>query len=213
MFRSTYSTLWLVLLGPGVIAALSLGANCLVDGHWVPLVFLAGFGGLLWAVFHRAHKAEGMTLARLGVRGPTYLTWVVAAALAAFFIYVFGPFLFWLVDMLGIDTFDPGLEDLTSVPTALLVLNIVVVAAGEEWLYPCYAIERLMDVPGNVWLAGSLSLLAFVLVHLPLWRPGPALTTLISGGLLTLYYIATRDIAALIVTHVAVDLYGLVWVS
>ncbi|MEM9269933.1 MAG: CPBP family glutamic-type intramembrane protease, partial [Pseudomonadota bacterium] len=78
------------------------------------------------------------------------------------------------------------------------------------WLYRCYAIERLADLTGNVWLAGLLSLLAFSVVHLPFWGVGPALTTLISGSILTVVYIKTRDITALIVAHVAVDLVGLV---
>jgi membrane protease YdiL (CAAX protease family) len=37
-----------------------------------------------------------------------------------------------------------------------------------------------------------------------------ALTTLVSGGLLTALYVWRRDITALVLAHVATDLYGLV---
>ena len=54
-----------------------------------------------------------------------------------------------------------------------------------------------------------MSLAAFVLVHLPVWGPGPAATTLVSGGILTLLYIWRRDVLMLICAHVATDLWGL----
>jgi len=213
MPRRVQNTLWLALVGTGILAALSLLGVKLIGGNVVRLVFLLAFAGLLALVFFRANRREGISLARLGVRRPTLLSPIIVVVLTAFFILLFGPFAFWLVSELGLGTFEAGLSRLETVPTFILVLTILVVAGGEEWLYRCYAIERLTDWTGNVWLAGLISLLAFAVVHLPFWGPGPALTTLISGGILTLVYIVTRDIAALIVAHVSVDLYGLVLVG
>jgi membrane protease YdiL (CAAX protease family) len=87
---------------------------------------------------------------------------------------------------------------------------VVVVSASEEWLYRAYAIERLQAMVSRPSLAGALSLAAFGLAHLPLWGPGVALTTLVSGGVFTALYIWRRDITALILAHVITDLYGLV---
>ena len=79
-----------------------------------------------------------------------------------------------------------------------------------EWLYRAYAIERLEAVTGRTWFAASASLLAFVVAHLPVWGPGVALTTVVSGGILTALYLWRRDIAFLILAHILTDLYGLV---
>jgi hypothetical protein len=45
---------------------------------------------------------------------------------------------------------------------------------------------------------------------LPLWGPGVALSTLVSGGVLTAPYLWRRDVLFLMLAHVATDLYGLV---
>jgi membrane protease YdiL (CAAX protease family) len=64
-------------------------------------------------------------------------------------------------------------------------VTIVIVAAGEEWLYRGYAIERLQAVIGNAWIAGGISLCLFTIAHIPLWGFGVALTTLVSGSIFT----------------------------
>jgi uncharacterized protein len=89
-------------------------------------------------------------------------------------------------------------------------LAIVIVAAGEEWLYRGYAIERLEAVTGSAWTAGGISLALFAAAHLPLWGWGVALTTLVSGSIFTVLYIRYRDVAFLMLAHVLTDLYGLV---
>ena len=53
-------------------------------------------------------------------------------------------------------------------------------------------------------------MLMFGIVHLPLWGPGVALSTLASGAIFTALYIWRRDIVALAAAHVLADLYGLV---
>ena len=105
-------------------------------------------------------------------------------------------------------SFDAGLQSFSALPRWYLALAIVIVAAGEEWLYRGYAIERLEALTGDAWLAGAVSLIAFGLVHLPLWGVGVSLTTLVSGGIATALYIATRDISFLMLAHVLTDLYG-----
>ncbi|HVN00592.1 MAG TPA: CPBP family intramembrane glutamic endopeptidase [Caulobacteraceae bacterium] len=99
---------------------------------------------------------------------------------------------------------------LSALPTWFLALDVVIVAAAEEWLYRGYAIGRLEALTGRAWLAGLISLAAFALAHLPLWSVGAALSTVVSGGLLTAVYLWRRDIVLLILAHVATDLWGLV---
>jgi uncharacterized protein len=89
-------------------------------------------------------------------------------------------------------------------------VTIVIVAAGEEWLYRGYAIERLQAVIGNAWIAGGISLCLFTIAHIPLWGFGVALTTLVSGSIFTVLYIRYRDVSFLILAHAITDLCGLV---
>jgi membrane protease YdiL (CAAX protease family) len=102
------------------------------------------------------------------------------------------------------------MRSLAGLPSWYLALTIVIVAAGEEWLYRGYAVERLIALTGSGMAAACLSLLAFGLAHLPLWGIGASLTTLVSGALFTGLYLWRRDVSFLILAHVATDLYGLV---
>jgi membrane protease YdiL (CAAX protease family) len=129
--------------------------------------------------------------------------------LALFFIFVFGPVAARVLRRVGRTSFDAAKNAFTALPAWYLGLTIVIVGGGEEWLYRGYAIERLRALTGSFWLAGALSLAAFVLVHVPVWGLGFSLTTLISGGIFTLLYIWQRDIVALMLAHVITDLYGL----
>jgi hypothetical protein len=82
----------------------------------------------------------------------------------------------------GLGSFDPVRHHLAVLPTWYLYMTVVDVAAGEEWLYRAYTIERLQVLTGTAWLAGAMSLLGFTLVHLPLWGIGVSLTTFVWGA-------------------------------
>jgi membrane protease YdiL (CAAX protease family) len=172
--------------------------------------WLALFASLIAAVLAIATLGERVRPATLGFRGLSWLTLPIAGGLAGFFIFVFGPAAYWFLVTTHLGSFAGGESTLALLPKWFLILDIVIVAAGEEWLYRAYAIERLQAIVGRPWLAGLVSLGAFGLAHLPLWGPGVALTTLVSGGLFTAVYLWRRDITALILAHVATDLYGLV---
>jgi uncharacterized protein len=161
----------------------------------------------VWAI---ARFGEGLKLTALGFGRVGWLTLPIAVALAAFFIFVFGPAAYWFLLASHLGSFAGGQSTLVLLPKWFLILDVAVVAASEEWLYRAYAIERLQALTGRPWLAGALSLAAFGLAHLPLWGPGVALTTLVSGGAFTALYLWRRDITALILAHVVTDLYGLV---
>jgi membrane protease YdiL (CAAX protease family) len=201
----------LALIGPGLVALLSRAAahgrptTLAVAAPW-----LAIFAALTLAVWAIARFGEGLRLSALGFGRVGWLTLPTAAALAAYFIFVFGPAAWWFLVTTHLPSFAGGESTLALLPKWFLVLNVVIVAAGEEWLYRAYAIERLQALVGRPWLAGLIALAAFGLAHLPLWGPGVALTTLVSGGVFTALYLLRRDITALILAHVLTDLYGLV---
>jgi membrane protease YdiL (CAAX protease family) len=56
----------------------------------------------------------------------------------------------------------------SQLPTACLILTIVIVAAAEELLYRSYAIRRLFDFDRLVVVASIVSVVAFGLAHVPM---------------------------------------------
>ena len=153
----TWLGLGLALAGPGLVA--------LASRHWEggfatvtnSTPWLAVFAGLIAAVAALAVYGE-----RLARRNS------VSGALAGspchrrrrwrpFFIFVFGPAAYWVLMRLPLGSFGGGTAVLSALPTWFLVLDVVIVSAGEEWLYRGYAIERLQAMTGKPWLAGVIS--------------------------------------------------------
>lgn len=209
MTITTLAGLGLALLGPGAIALLWRWSTRREVSLHRSLPWLAAFILLLVAVAALARLGEQQRWPDLGFGATTWLSIPFGLLLALFFILIFGPVAAWCLARTGLGAFAPGQDRLAALPRWYLCLAIVIVAAGEEWLYRGYAIERLEGLTGNAWLAGGISLLAFGIVHLPLWGIGVALTTLVSGGILTAVYVLHRDIALLMLAHVVTDLYGL----
>ena len=205
----TWSGLALALLGPGLIAMLWTWSTRKAMSLRASAPWLAVFVLLVVGVATIAHRAEGLSWTETGVGGMSSASVPFAIVLAAFFILVFGPIAARALLWFDAGSFEAGRRSLAALPHWYLCLVVVIVGAGEEWLYRGYAIERLQALTGEAWLAGMISLLAFGLVHLPVWGIGVSLTTLVSGGILTALYLWRRDISFLILAHIATDLYGL----
>ena len=83
-----------------------------------------------WEMF-----GEGYAPQRLALGQYSSLTPLLAVALTAFFVLVFGPIAFWVLARSGFQSFGAGIEAVSQLPTACLMLTIVVVAAAEELIY------------------------------------------------------------------------------
>lgn len=206
---STVVGLVLALIGPGVVAWVSAAMATRPESVAPRALSLLLFVGLIAVVGLLARTSDGPGFRELGFKRSSAMSVLLAVPLAAFFIFIFGPAAYAALATLKLGSFDTGIAALSELPRWYLALAIVIVAAGEEWLYRGYAIEQLERLTGSTWLAGALSLAAFALVHLPMWGPGPAATTLVSGGVMTILYIWRRDVLMLICAHVATDLWGL----
>jgi membrane protease YdiL (CAAX protease family) len=200
----------LSLAGPGVIAWASNQFAERSGSLEVRAIGLLAFSALIAIVAVVAWRAERLSWVQVGLGQMSWATPLRAAALTLFCVAVLGPVAIWMLNELGLQPFDVARLQFVGLPTWYLVTAIVIVAAGEEWLYRGYAIERLEAVTGNAWTAGGISLALFAVAHLPLWGWGVALTTLVSGSIFTVLYIRYRDVAFLMVAHVLTDLYGLV---
>jgi membrane protease YdiL (CAAX protease family) len=116
----------------------------------------------------------------------------------------------WVIQRLGLKGFEDGLAKLTAQPIWYLMLAVAIGGVVEEGLYRGYATERLSWLTGSYWIGCGLALVAFGLAHVPLWGWVPAMTTMVSGGLLTLLYLWTGDLLAAIVAHIATDSIGII---
>jgi membrane protease YdiL (CAAX protease family) len=155
---------------------------------------------------------EHQPLSSIGVRPLSWESLAWGLALAAFFMYVFAPAAYSTLRRLKLRGFEDGLAKLGGLPVWYVVIAVLVGGVSEELLYRGFAIERVAVITGSYWLAGLIPLSVFGLAHIPMWGWGPALTTPLSGGVLTLVYIWRQDLAVNIIAHVLTDLAGIVFV-
>lgn len=130
--------------------------------------------------------------------------------LAAVFVRLIAPFLYWMIRRIGTGGFEAGLAKLAHMPLWFLLFAAMTGGVVEELLYRGYAIERLATLTGSYGWAGLISTTIFALVHLPMWGWGPVATFFISGGVLALFYIFTQDLMACMIAHGVTDAVGFV---
>lgn len=209
----TLVALSLALLGP--LALAWAGERSSSNGRARRYPFLVAQGvlaTLVTAVLGIALLAEGAHLTSLGLRRGLFdpSSWLWGAALAAFFVFVYGPLAYRVLRGVGTNGFDTGLNKLADLPVSYLVLAVLVGGVAEEFLYRAYAFERLLDLTDQAWLAGGIPLVLFAGAHAPLWGFPAALSTLLSGVLLTLFYAWQRDLVANVVAHCVTDVVGVI---
>ena len=197
--------LLLALFGPPLIALWGRHSSAL-SVHLAGQALLAGLAAVVVAIV----LANGNLLTSLGIGGLSASTFLWAAAMAAFFIFIAGPLLMKLPVVLGRPGFETGLASLNRMPTPYLILAVVVGGIVEEVLYRGFALQVLAELTGNQWLAAVVVVIAFGLAHVPLWGLIPALTTMISGAILTVLFLVHHDLTANILAHIATDMAGIV---
>ncbi|WP_299501974.1 CPBP family glutamic-type intramembrane protease [uncultured Roseobacter sp.] len=149
------------------------------------------------------------SLGALGVGAPDLSTILWGAGMAAFFVFALGPILLRLPHWLGLEGFEGTLSALARLPLWYLVLAVVVGGIVEEVLYRGVALAILMSFGFEPLLAAALVVAVFGLAHIPMWGVGPALTTVISGAFLTVFFLWHGDLLANIIAHIATDLVGI----
>jgi uncharacterized protein len=78
----------------------------------------------------------------------------------------------------------------------------------EEVLYRGYVIERLTELTGRRWIGAVVSWIAFSLVHLRFFGPGPTLEVAIIGAAFVALYLAAKSIWPSIIVHGINDTVG-----
>ncbi len=173
------TSLVLAFVGPLCVA---LATRPLAAAHPITAQMLgvAAIAGLVAAVLVITAYWQGLALGAIGLKAPSWAGFGLGLLLAAIFVLLIGPLLMKMPDWLGLEGFETGLASTAAMPGWLLVLSILIIGSSEEVLYRGYAIPQLGALTGRTLLAVAVTTLAFALVHLPLWGPGPAATTLVS---------------------------------
>lgn len=207
---ATFIGLVVALFGPVLLAVADarfippqspLFLQMLAMGMYVAIV-----GSVLFIIFHYEHQS----LLSIGVRPFCWQTIVWGLVLAAFFMYVFAPVTYWALARFDLGGFEHGLSKITALPIWYLSIGVIFGGIAEELLYRGYAVERIAALTGSYWIAGMVSVAIFGLAHVPTWGWGPALSTVVSGAIATVFYIWQRDLVAIVIAHVITDLSGIV---
>ena len=115
-----------------------------------------------------------------------------------------------LVESLGLDTTVGGLEQVAAFPLTLVVGLALTAAVTEELLYRSYPIERISELTGSTVLGAGLTLLFFILFHVPFWGLGGTIQISVNAILLTLLYLWRRNLLTCILSHAITDIYAFV---
>jgi membrane protease YdiL (CAAX protease family) len=204
------STLVLALAGPAAIGL--IGSRSPARAAGLPLLLLCqGLlltlgAGCLWLTLGPLYRSP----ADLGIVAPGWGTLIWGSAMAALFVLVLGPVLLRLPGWLGLPGFGETLAGLAKLPVWYLGLAVIVGGTMEEVLYRGVALGILVPAGVAPAIAAGLVVIAFALAHLPMWGPGPALTTALSGACLTLFFLWHGDLLANVLAHVATDFVGIV---
>jgi membrane protease YdiL (CAAX protease family) len=152
---------------------------------------------------------EARPLASIGWRGvsPDSVAW--GMGLAAFCMWVIHPVLARLLARLRLGGFEAGLERLSRLPVWFLVFAAVTAGIAEEVLFRGYALTRLAELTGSAAVAGVVTLGVFALAHLRLWGWGPVVSFVVSGAVLTVFFLWQQDLLANILGHTITDVVGL----
>lgn len=204
------STLVLALAGPAAIGLIGSRPSARAAG--LPLLLfcqgmLMALGtGCLWLTLGPLDRSP----ADLGIVAPGWGTLIWGTAMTALFVLVLGPILLRLPGWLGLSGFGATLAGLARLPVWYLGLAVIVGGTMEEVLYRGVALGILIPAGVEPAIAAGLVVIAFALAHVPMWGPGPALTTALSGACLTLFFLWHGDLLANVLAHVATDFVGIV---
>jgi membrane protease YdiL (CAAX protease family) len=209
----TLAGLALALGGPALLASpvhrLLGDEDALTTRVVDQLCLLAVVGGVIVIVLFW----EARPLASIGWRGVGLASLAWSVALTIFFMWVLLPIEVRVLALLHLGGFETGLAKLSRLPAWFLVFAAIVAGVAEETLFRGYAFDRVAELSHSYMIAGFVTVVLFALVHLRLWGWGPVVAFIVSGAVLTLFFVWRGDLLANIVAHAATDAVGLLRAS
>jgi membrane protease YdiL (CAAX protease family) len=116
----------------------------------------------------------------------------------------------WVRRAAGLPGFATGMEEVMRFPIWYRVLAVIGAGVVEETLFRGFTVTRLFVLTGRLWLSATLALLGFIVLHVPFWGWGFAVSGLVSGAAGMAFFVWRRDLLAMIVFHTITDAVGLV---
>jgi membrane protease YdiL (CAAX protease family) len=116
----------------------------------------------------------------------------------------------WVRRAAGLAGFGAGMERVTRFPVWYRMVAVVGAGIEEEVIFRGFSVTRLAMLTGRIWLAAVVTLVAFYVLHVPVWGWGFALGGVVSGSAAMALFIWRKDLLAMIVFHVSTDAIGLV---
>lgn len=165
-----------------------------IGPQWIATVALVGF----------VLGVERRPLASIGIKRPRWSDLplgLAGAAAGLLTLLATVP----LGSALGVVSDEGALASILQFPPWAVVLIAITAAVTEEVRFRAYPIERIAEVTGSVWAAAAFSLVAFVLLHVPLWGVGHVITISGLSLVLTVLYVRYRRLGPVVVAHFAAN--------
>jgi membrane protease YdiL (CAAX protease family) len=186
-------------LGSWLAPGDGLGPRLAREGLWW------GIGALViaWVLL-----CERLPLSSMGLRRPTWksIAWAVAAAILMMASVMLSYAI--VFPALGLHMNMAAVASITHVPLWLQTATMARAGMVEEILFRGYAIERIEALTGSKWLAGAISGLIFVAVHLSGWGAAQLIVVAFGAAILTCLYLYRRDLASNMLAHFLADFVG-----
>ena len=131
-------------------------------------------------------------------------------SLVAAFSFVLLPIDQWVRRQFGLSGFAAGMEQVMRFPLWYRIIAVLGAGVVEETLFRGFTVTRVAALTGSVWVAATLALIGFSVLHVPVWGWGFALGGLVSGAAAMAFFIWRKDLLAMIIFHTIVDAIGLV---
>jgi membrane protease YdiL (CAAX protease family) len=196
----------IALFGPALPVDRLLTFRSPLGRHLFSQTYLLSLVGIILVVVH----LEGATLASLGWQGASISSVLWGLVLAAGLMWIVYPVTVALFRAMGIVGYTDGLGKLAALPRWSLVLAAIVAGIAEETLYRGFALTRIAELTGSSIVAIFLTTLIFAVVHQRLWGWGASVGFVVSGLVLSAFFMWRQDLLANILAHAVTDAIGLI---
>jgi membrane protease YdiL (CAAX protease family) len=196
----------IALLGPALPVDRLFAFRSPLARHLFSQAYLLSLVGVILVLVH----VEDATVASLGWQGASISSVLWGLVLAAGLMWLVYPVTLVLFRAMRITGYTEGLGKLAALPRWSLILAAVVAGIAEETLYRGFALTRIADLTGSSVLAILLTTLIFAVVHQRLWGWGASVGFVVSGLVLSAFFVWRQDLLANILAHALTDAIGLI---
>jgi membrane protease YdiL (CAAX protease family) len=171
------------------------------------LVGLAIYWGLGFVILGFIRKIETLPLSTIGWKPLSWKSSLIAIGLGVL-LSLLVPVLTLLVSTVFPQSNSGTVTQvLSNYSWWILLLSVITAGITEEILFRGYPLERLLEVTGNKWISGLISLVFFVAVHATGWNIAHIIGVVLPLAIiLTGLYFWQRNLLFMMIVHMVIDL-------